>query len=264
MIIDLKKNNLSILEALKIAKSGDELILDDKIYKEKIIINTPNLTFKGTKNTKITFDNCSSDIIPEKFGGDGIKTFGTTGSATFTVAKEASFFKAYNIIFENSYKRIGKMHSQAVAFKSEADNIYLNNCTFLSHQDTLYIDYGKNNEIISSKIYGDIDFIFGSADCFFKNCEIYALNDEIDHAYYTAPSTYICNNNGFIFNNCNFYTKPNMEVYLGRPWYPSKALMEVIPRISFINCSFSKDINLSLKQMHEGDPDNYIFEIRQE
>lgn len=264
MIIDLKKDNLSILEALKIAKSGDELILDDKVYKEKIVVKTPNLTFKGTKNTKITFDNCSSDIIPEIYGGDGIKTFGTTGSATFTVAKEASFFKAYDIIFENSYKRIGNVHSQAVAFKSETSNIYLKNCIFLSHQDTLYIDYGNNNKIIDSKIYGDIDFIFGSADCLFENCLIYALNDEINHAYFTAPSTYICNKNGFVFKDCNFYTNPNMEVYLGRPWYPSKALMEVRPKISFINCNFSSDIKLSLKQMHEGDPNNYILKIIKE
>ncbi len=264
MIIDLKKDNLSILEALKIAKSGDEIILDDKFYKEKIVVKTPNLTFKGSKNTKITFDNCSSDIIPKQLGGDGIKTFGTTGSATFTVSKEACNFKAYNITFENSYKRIGKTHSQAVAFKSETSNIYLYDCIFLSHQDTLYIDFGQKNEIINSKIYGDIDFIFGSADCNFKNCDIYALNDEINHAYFTAPSTYICNKNGFKFNNCNFYIKPNMDVYLGRPWYPSKTLMEVVPRISFVNCKFADKINLSLKQMHDGDPNNYIFEIKQE
>lgn len=264
MIIDLKEGDLSINAALKLAKSGDEIILDNKTYNERVVVKIPNLTFKGAKDSKISFNNCSSDIIPNELGGDGIKTFGTTGSATFTVGKEAIGFRAYNVVFENSYKRIGRKHSQAVAFKSEASDIYLSDCTFLSHQDTLYIDYGKNNEIANSKIYGDIDFIFGSADCIFKNCDIYAINDEINNAYFTAPSTYICNDLGFIFKACNFHTKPNMDVYLGRAWYPSRALMEVVPKISFINCKFAENIKLSLKQMHEGDPSNYIFEIKQE
>lgn len=44
-------------------------------------------------------------------------------------------------------------------------------------------------------ICGEIDFIFGSATAYFKNCTLYALNrNETINSYYTAPSTYETSN----------------------------------------------------------------------
>lgn len=257
MDIYLKKLNISLAQALKFALPGDILHLDNKIYNEKIVIYKPNLTLIGEENTKVVFNDCNATKI--RYGNG--ESYGTTGSATFRVLEGADGFKAENIIFENSYIRDGSKGSQAVAFKSECNNIYLKNCKFIGHQDTLYIDFGKNNVVENCYICGDVDFIFGSADCLFKNCHIHAINDEKDIAYYTAPDTFIENDKGFIFDGCTFTHDDNMEVYLGRPWYPSKSRSNVYPKISFINSNISDGVFLYLKRMHENDILKYSFNI---
>ncbi|MDE7161266.1 MAG: hypothetical protein K2N65_00755, partial [Anaeroplasmataceae bacterium] len=261
MNIYLRKEDISLSEALKEATAGDVIYLDDITYNEKITITTPNITLIGTENSRIVFDATSQDIIPEEFGGDGKKTYGTTGSATVLVKPEATGFKAMGITFENSFRRDGRIQAQAVAFKSETSHIFLKDCTFMSHQDTLYIDYGTDNRLEKCTIFGDVDFIFGSADCTFKSCKIHALADERNSAYFTAPSTYQENLQGFVFEHCSFSIDKGMEVYLGRPWYPSGTRRHVQPRISFITCSIPKEVHLCLKQMHEEDPTNYILHL---
>jgi pectinesterase len=256
MKIDLKKLNLSLAEAIRIALPNDELYLDDKVYNEKIVLYKPNITLIGQDNTVIVFND--SHATPIRHGNGGV--YGTTGSSTLRVLEEANGFKAYNITFMNNYKREGRPNGQAVAFKSECSNIYIKDCKFIGHQDTLYVDGGTNNVIEDCYICGDIDFIFGSADCLFKNCHIHAVNDEKEEGFFTAPSTYIVNEKGFVFKDCVF-SQDEMVMYLGRPWFPGGAKMEVYPRISFINCKIDESINLSMKKMHEKDKTNYSFNL---
>ena len=143
MIIDLNKEKMSLYEALFIAHENDVIILEDKVYFEKIKITTSNLTIIGTNNSTIEYDDYHARIIPQNLGGDGIKKYGTTGSATFTVKEEAVNFKAEGITFKNSHKRtIGINGGQAVAFKSESSGLRIKNCKFISDQDTLYVDSG--------------------------------------------------------------------------------------------------------------------------
>lgn len=260
MIYDLKENNLSISEVLELLKDGDVVCLDNITYFEKITIDTKNITFIGKENTKISFDAFHGAIIPESMGGDGTKKFGTTGSATFTVKPTATGFMAKNITFENYYKRNNTVNGQAVAFKSEASDVMLENCKFISQQDTLYMDFGKNNIITNCYIEGDVDFIFGSADCIFDNCTIVGkrVNQNI---YFTAPDTYSSNLFGFIFNNCKFIAEEGTTAYLGRAWYPSGATEPVYPRQSLINCDFNGNITMDLIQMHSTDPREYSLKI---
>lgn len=257
---DLEKLGLSLEEVLKVAMPYDEIILEDKIYFERVEITVPHLTLIGRKNTKISYGLSNGTLLPKFLGGDGVKTCGTTGSATFIVRKEAVGFTALNITFENSFDRLGKENGQAVAFKSECSELYLKNCCFLGYQDTLYIDFGKKNIVENCKIYGDVDFIFGSADCLFKNCQITALPSKGDYAYYIAPSTYISNQEGFVFMDCDFYNE-NEKTYLGRPWYPSLATEEVYPRVRFIRSRIPEGVYLYLKRMHKNDPSSYLFQI---
>lgn len=254
MILDLKELNISINEALFIAKPYDTIILDNKTYYEKIRVSIPNLTMIGKENTCISFDDFSGKIIPISDGGDGAKKYGTTTSATFTVLNEAINFKASNIIFKNSHdRRTAIKGGQAVAFKSEASNLLIDNCSFVSQQDTLYIDFGFNNRIINSYAEGDVDFIFGSADCYFENCKFKAINVK-GSAYFTAPDTFIINDNGFVFKDCIFYTEEDFNVYLGRGWYPSGSNQPVFPKMKLIDCEIKGNINPYLIQMHSEDP----------
>lgn len=261
MIVDLTNSNLLLQEAISLAKEGDVLLLENKTYYEKIYVKTKNITLIGKENTTIAFDAYHGAIIPKSMGGDGIKEFGTTGSATFTVSQGADGFKAKNITFLNYFKRNGRKNGQAVAFKSEINNLFIEDCKFISEQDTLYVDGGKKNMIKNCYIEGDVDFIFGSADCLFENCIILAKN-VIGKAYYTAPDTYVSNLYGFIFKNCIFKAEDNIELYLGRAWFPTGALEEVFPKEALIDCLFETDVVMDLIQMHYGNPRIYDLKIK--
>lgn len=260
MIIDLRESNMTINEALFIAKPYDVIILDDKTYYEKIKISTPNLTMIGSENTKISWDDYNGKIIPISDGGDGVKKYGTTTSATFTVAAEAINFKAEGITFVNTHILPDNDRKQAVAFKSESSGLIIDNCRFISKQDTLYLDYGFNNLIKNSYVEGDIDFVFGSADVQFTNCKFKAVNVR-GKAYFTAPDTFVINDNGFVFDECLFYADEDFEIYLGRAWYPSGANQPVLPKMTLNNCEIKGTIKPYFIKMHEKDPDDIELEI---
>lgn len=253
--MDLRKTKMSLNEALRLAKPHDKIYLEDKTYVEKIRIDIPYLTLIGQKNTVISYSCSHGTILPASEGGDGVKTYGTTGSATVLVCSQAVGFQAENITFENAYERKEKPHGQAVAFKSECSHMVLKNCRFLGHQDTLYIDDGVENLVIDCFIQGDIDFVFGSADCKFINCTLKALKNDKKIAYFLAPDTYIDHVYGFYFENCQFQIESSdMEVYLGRRWFPSGAKREVYPKVFLKQCSLDHRMIVKLIQMHEEDP----------
>ncbi len=250
-MIDISNSNISLQEAINNLKPHDTLYIGNRTFLEKIVVSTPNITILG-EDASIIYNAYHSKIIPISEGGDGIKKYGTTGSATFTVLESADNFKASGIKFYNSHERIDGESNQAVAFKSSASNIVLESSIFISHQDTLYIDLGKNNKVNNCYICGDVDFIFGSAECLFTNCAIEAIGN----GYIIAPNTYV-GNQGFKFKKCMFKTKENLKVYLGRPWYPSGAIKPVYPKAIFKDSYISDQIELDFIKMHEQDPFKY-------
>ena len=248
--LDLKKLNISLTEALFIAKEHDILLLDDIIYREKIIIDKPYLTLIGKDNTKIVYD----DFASKEYNG---KKVGTTGSATLTLTENANYTILINLTIENDYlKKYFDGHGeQAVAFKSSASFIKINNCKFISYQDTFYIDLGYMNLVMNSYIEGDVDFIFGSADCLFYNTKI-SSKSLIDLGYYTAPSTLINNRYGLVFYKCIFDQLNKMETILSRAWYPSSAKYKIVPKLALIDSRLFGNINLNIIKMRESNP-NY-------
>ncbi len=258
-MLDLNLLKISLKDALKIANEGETILLENKTYNEKIEIDKKNITLIGDELTKISFNAYSGMVIPYDLGGDGKETFRTTTSATVRIKEGADGFKAFGITFENSYKRDENEDRQAVAFKSEINDLSIENCKFIGEQDTLYIDNGKNNKISSSYIEGDIDFIFGSADCTFSNCEIVGLNRK--KVYFTAPSTLLDNKKGFHFKYCTFKSEAPLA-HLGRPWYPTSATKEIYPRLILKNCKLYGNINLDLIKMNEKDLRLYELRIK--
>lgn len=253
MKLDLNLLDITLTKALEQACENDIIILKSNYtYFEKIVLDKPNITLIGD-NSIVEFNACHSDL-----NENGVK-YGTTGSSTFRVLKNGHGFKAINVTFINSHKRSKDAQNQAVAFKSECDNVILENSKFISCQDTLYFDEGKNVVVNNCYITGDVDFIFGSADATFTNCIIEACNHSV--AYYTAPSTYESNKQGFLFDNCTFLSKC-ANTYLGRWWYPGGAKELVMPKITFNNCKFQKDIKMEMLQMHDKDPNRGKLEIK--
>lgn len=254
MVIDLNKSNMTLAKAISVAKENDIIYLEKgKVYTEKIEVATPKLTLIGDASI-IQYNDCHSTIHPVTK-----KKVGTTGSSTVRVLASANGFKAVGVTFVNSHQRNPQAQNQAVAFKAECSNVILENCRFISNQDTLYLDFGTDNLVKNCYIEGDVDFIFGSADVLFLDCKIHAK--PYTKSYYTAPDTFINRTYGFVFVNCVFTTESE-ETYLGRRWYPSGALETVLPKVSFIDCSFTGDITPQMLQMHEGDSLEGVFNLK--
>lgn len=235
--------------------NGEEKVIFIKngIYKEKLTIETPNLTLVGesAEHTVITYDDASGTIKRSEDGGDGIATYGTSNSSSVTIKGSAENFKAANITIANSFDEEANKsmaNKQAVALKNEADKSVFENCRFIGNQDTLYAN--KNRQYYHDCfISGDVDFIFGAAQAVFDNCEIKSVNREgiSPKGYVAAPSTLESDEYGFLIQNSKLTSNITEKgsVYLGRPWHPSSSTnlgQNIISNVVYENCDLGDHI----------------------
>ena len=175
---------------------------------------------------------------------------------TVQLLNKATDFKAKNIVFENSFNRyvtseeisdgVTPSGSQSITFQRtassdvrakaatergaaitiDADKAEFYNCKFYGSQDTLYtgskVGYFKN-----CKIEGNTDYIFGSGDYVFENCELsfYGYSSGSTGGYITAARD---QTKGYLFYNCKITANSKLTVsagYLGRPWRQTAAVM---------------------------------------
>lgn len=243
----------SIQQAVDSIPAGtpETIYIKKGIYKERVEVRKNNISFVGesTDDTIITESYYARMIMP-----DGSKR-GTFRSYTFFVY--ADNFTASNLTFENT-AGFGDEFGQAIAVYAEGDNITFRNCKILGHQDTLFTGplpmkekqpggfTGPTIDGIRRVVHqlyedcyiaGEIDFIFGSATAYFKNCTLFALNRNQEiNAYYTAPSTYEGQAFGYVFESCTFTGNcPPKSVALSRPW-------RIHAKTVLLNCNYSDQI----------------------
>lgn len=243
----------SIQQAVDSIPAGtpETIYIKKGIYKERVEVRKNNISFVGesTDDTIITESYYARMIMP-----DGSKR-GTFRSYTFFVY--ADNFTASNLTFENA-AGFGDEFGQAIAVYAEGDNITFRNCKILGHQDTLFTGplpmkekqpggfTGPTIDGIRRVVHqlyedcyiaGEIDFIFGSATAYFKNCTLFALNRNQEiNAFYTAPSTYEGQAFGYVFDNCTFTGNcPPKSVALSRPW-------RIHAKVVLLNCEYSDQI----------------------
>ena len=243
----------SIQQAVDSIPAGtpETIYIKKGIYKERVEVRKNNISFVGesTDDTIITESYYARMIMP-----DGSKR-GTFRSYTFFVY--ADNFTASNLTFENA-AGFGDEFGQAIAVYAEGDNITFRNCKILGHQDTLFTGplpmkekqpggfTGPTIDGIRRVVHqlyedcyiaGEIDFIFGSATAYFKNCTLFALNRNQEiNAFYTAPSTYEGQAFGYVFKSCTFTGNcPPKSVALSRPW-------RIHAKTVLLNCSYSDQI----------------------
>ncbi|MDS0524762.1 pectinesterase family protein [Clostridium sp. SHJSY1] len=253
-------NNIKTFKTVQAAintvpdNNSNEIIIFIKngTYKEKMIISKPNITLIGedSKKTILTYDVANGTVKLPEHGGNGVATYGTTGSASITLTTTATGFSAANLTIENSFNE--EAHSniknqQAVAIKNEADKSTFVNCRFIGNQDTLYANKNKQY-YYKCFIQGDVDFIFGAASAVFDNCEINSINREgINNpkGYVAAPSTLAENSYGYLFLNSKLTSDISEEgsVYLGRPWHPGGVTQSVKSNVVFKNCEMGRHIS---------------------
>lgn len=243
----------SIQQAVDSIPAGtpETIYIKKGIYKERVEVRKNNVSFVGESrdDTIITESYYARMIMP-----DGSKR-GTFRSYTFFVY--ADNFTASNLTFENA-AGFGDEFGQAIAVYAEGDNITFKNCKILGHQDTLFTGplpmkekqpggfTGPTIDGIRRVVHqlyedcyiaGEIDFIFGSATAYFKNCTLFALNRNQEiNAFYTAPSTYEGQAFGYVFESCTFTGNcPPKSVALSRPW-------RIHAKTVLLNCNYSDQI----------------------
>lgn len=224
------------------------IILEKGIYKERVVVTRSDVTLLSESGAVITSSVSHGDVI------DGRK-INTGDSATFTVA--APNFSSYGVTYENSFDWISavrwneenegekKKDLQAVALRLDfgATNSSFRSCSFLSWQDTLYVDYGVSS-FEDCTIEGAVDFIFGAGTALFQGCDIISRA----RGFVTAPSTYSDEDIGFVFHDCSLKRDEFVgddTVYLARPWFPSGSENRS-GMVLFIDSSLDKHIKSEL------------------
>ena len=184
-------------------RDGGEIVIEESYYSSN------------------TFDENGTFIPQDEYD------VGTDQSGTVLLTANATGFSASGITFKNSYNiddhTAKDEQTPAVAFGSAADKVYLKDCRFIGRQDTLYLHgAGSRVQVEDCYIEGTVDFIFGDADAYFTNCDLYmAYFTGKDNGYFTAANTKK-GNVGFVFTQCTLEADPaygeDGDVSLGRPW----------------------------------------------
>ena len=260
-------------------------------YREQVTINTPYITFVNDEPSKGTvtitwyygigykYYSCnpngyydanyakkkSSRYIAAKWG------------ATVQLWQNAKYFKASNIIFENSFNRYMTSEEisdgialandarassitfqrtsssnvntraateRAAALTIEAPYAEFYSCKFYSSQDTLYT--GASPAFFRKcVIEGQTDYIFGEGNVVFDFCELRwkGYSGTTYPGYITAARQGSSGSyTGYLFNKCRVYgSSQNLAVtagYFGRPW-------AVTAKVMFINTTL-QDKNMIL------------------
>ncbi|KAL6613404.1 pectin lyase-like protein, partial [Neocallimastix sp. 'constans'] len=191
------------------SKSDSERVIFIKngIYKEQVTIKKNYITFIGEDrdNVIITFD-----LNNNKTG---------SSSECATVKALSNNFKAFDITFENTAP-FPMDNSQAPAFYSRGQQHYIENCRFLSYQDTLLADYGTQY-FKNCYIRGVTDFIWGRGRSVFENCHMHIVYvPKKKKAYITANGNSDENflESGFLITQSKVTIEDNVKFYLGRLW----------------------------------------------
>lgn len=156
---------------------------------------------------------------------------------TFTMLVDGDKSQLKNLCVENTAGP-GAAVGQAIALYIDADEVCVENCRILGHQDTLFLaplpprEYEPDGflgpkqwtERRPIRVYfkdclieGGVDFVFGGATAYFERCEFRS----VEPGFVFAPCTPEHIQEGFVAVNCRFTAAegvPEHSCYLGRPW----------------------------------------------
>ncbi len=232
------------------------IYLTKGVYRNKIRISADDLTIIGEERetTVITFDDYARKIHAD---GREYNTF-----RTYTACVTGEGVKLFNLTVENS-NTDPKTVGQCVALSVNAKDFYAENVCLRSTQDTLflapfpddlvvryrgfipedqlYMDGTSRHVFKNCRIEGTVDFIFGGAEAYFKDCEIISLCDNRSAGYIAAPCHHLVQEGGFYFIGCNLTSRGAADgsVFLARPWRD-------FGKCVFINCNAGRHVNPGL------------------
>ena len=225
-------------------ETAAEIVISEGIYKEKIFSDKHSLSVRGVGKVVIIWSDSAREMVK------GDRKRGTFRS--YTAFLSGHFLHMENITIENG-SGSGTIAGQGIALYLDVEKADLENVHIIGHQDTLFLSPLPDQEREKGGFYGprflsprkrtvsifrrciiegSVDFIFGSGDALFRDCEI--ISNE--PGYVTAPSgkkEWM----GLVFVSCSFtctFTEKE-SVYLMRPWREEG-------KAAFISCMFGNHI----------------------
>ncbi len=217
------------------APAGATVLLAPGIYRQKLMLSTPDLTLvgSGAEETVIVWDDHAKK--PHPIGWE-YNTF-----RTYTLAVCADGVTMKNLAVANDAGSPEKK-GQEVALSVVADDFTMENCRLTSTQDTLFLGplpsdlIGRYEGFLldplrrggemrqtfrNCTIEGTVDFIFGCGNARFENCEIRSLRDARNIGYIAAPAHGLRQKDGFCFRGCAITCEEGVaegSIWLARPW----------------------------------------------
>lgn len=172
----------------------------------------------------ITFENSFNKYVTEEEILDGVEPSGAE-SINFDRTKEGV----------DVYSKAAT--ERAAAMIAEADNAEFYRCSFLSSQDTLYINPSIKQYYKECFIEGMTDYIFGDGQVAFEDCTLNfcGYSDSTTGGYVTA-TRWDQGGLGYIFKNCKVTSSSDKSVgtgHFGRPWGATS-------RVYFMNTTIEK------------------------
>ena len=213
----------SVQEAIEqLPETGGTVRVKPGTYREVVVVKTPHVRLIGD-----SADPASVVIVYDKSAGTAGGTFNS-----YTFAVLADDFLADGVTFDNDFSRKNPdatQGAQAVALAIRGDRAVFRHVKVIGAQDSLYAAAksceSDTGPCIPARQYfedcyveGHVDFIFGDAEAYFRDCEIHAIAHKT--VYLTAQSKrYPEEQSGYVFDGCRITAADGAtEVYLGRPW----------------------------------------------
>ncbi|WP_246732511.1 pectinesterase family protein [Bradyrhizobium yuanmingense] len=193
---------------------GGDILIAPGIYREKVKIVKPGVHIKGTGKRP--------DDTVVVYGDGALYVGGTSRSATLEASGDD--FRLDNLTIQNDYS-LDPAHppSQAVALSITGDRDVLTRVRLLGAQDTLFANKGPNGRLsrqyfADCYIEGHVDFIFGNAKAYFRQCELHGIVHQT--VVYTAQGKAAPDeDSAFVFDHCTLTADPGIgEIALGRAW----------------------------------------------
>ncbi|GAA2302788.1 pectinesterase family protein [Streptomyces kunmingensis] len=199
-----------------------DILIAPGTYRETVTIpsNKPHVTLRGTgssrKDTVIVEGHAAGSTKP-----DG-STYGTSGSATVHVLGADSQLRNLSVTNDFDEGANQSIAGQAVALRTNADQVFLDSVIVSGDQDTLLVDgSGKRVYMTNSYVVGNVDFIFGGATAVIDKSVITLKKrwNGTSAGYVAAPSTAAANK-GILINRTTISGDvTNGSFYLGRNWH---------------------------------------------
>ncbi len=234
------------------AVPGTVIHLAPGVYRQKVMITTPDLTVVGSgwDKTRIVFDDYAKKPDPQGFA------YITFRSYTVAVCADGLTIRDLSIVND---AKAPEVKGQEVALSVVADRFLMENCTLTSTQDTLFAGPlpedlieryegflqeplrrgGRMRQTYRNcRIEGTVDFIFGCAEALFESCELRSLRDARNIGFVAAPAHGLEQSGGLRFVSCSLTCEAGVtpgSVFLARPWRDHGI-------VSFEHCSYGPHI----------------------